>query len=50
MFVSKLIYVSKRGPWYEARVTPVTYSANSCGSKGTMFGQLCDVIKERGSI
>ena len=23
---------------------------NSCGSKGTMFGQLCDVIKERGSI
>ena len=23
---------------------------NSYGSKGTMFGQLCDLVKERGSI
>ena len=27
-----------------------TPALNSCGSKGTMFGQLCDLVKERGSI
>ena len=25
-------------------------AVNSCGYKGTMFGQLLDLVKERGSI